>query len=99
MQDYIVASPDDRYPIRGTFFGCWAAARETVVRKKVASSTESIFLLIGFLRCLSFLSPWERIEVRVAHSSVTALTLTLSRRERELEGTQSNIENRQSKII
>jgi hypothetical protein len=35
--------------------------------------------------CLLFLSLWERIEVRVARSFVTALTFALSQREKGSE--------------
>jgi hypothetical protein len=43
-------------------------------RERFFSSSVSLFFL---------LSLWERTEVRVQHSSVTALTLALSQRERE----------------
>jgi hypothetical protein len=38
-----------RNPIRGTFPDCCAWAKETVIRKKVASSQEPTFLFIAFL--------------------------------------------------
>jgi len=40
----------DRYPIRGTFFGCCASAREAVVKKKVASRRMAILLFIFLFR-------------------------------------------------
>ena len=73
-----------RYPIRGTFAGCCASAKAADAKRTVANTTESIFLLWDF--SASYLSsPYGRIKVRVAHSSVTALTLALSQRERELQ--------------
>src|SRR3990172_13012007 len=45
--DSLVGLPDARYPIRGIFFGCWAWAREAVVRKKVASRRMAVLLFIA----------------------------------------------------
>ena len=53
------AEPAPRYPIFGIFAGCCASAGKIVARRIVASTTEIILLLIGFLPWLFFLSPWE----------------------------------------
>src|SRR3972149_11153671 len=44
--DSLAGSPDTRYPIRGTFFGCCAWTREAVVRKKVAIRRMAVLLFI-----------------------------------------------------
>jgi hypothetical protein len=75
---------ESRKPMRKTFPVCCAAANEQSARSNAPrpNARTTIFVFISFL-CFFFLSLRERIEVRVLHCSETALTLSLSQRERE----------------
>jgi hypothetical protein len=47
--DSLAGSVFDRYPIRATFFGCCAAAKEAVAKKTVATSPIRVCLFIELI--------------------------------------------------
>src|SRR5262249_29233568 len=52
--DSLAASPDDIYPIRGTFFGCCASADEQSAKSREHRAKQTTFLLIEFLSVYCF---------------------------------------------
>ena len=48
------ASTGDRYPIRGTFFGCWASAGKLSAKSNAPSATRWMFVFIESLPTAEF---------------------------------------------